>query len=122
MNEHRIPLGKLAFGIALLAFGILRFTDLLDVIDIRDIWRWWPAVLIFIGLSSEIDSLRARKSDGGYIITAVGVWLLASNLHLFGLRLRSAMPLGIAVLGIGVIVHALIDAPVPPKTEEENGE
>jgi len=119
MNDQRIPLGKLAFGIALLLFGILGVTDFLHFFDVREIWRWWPVGLIFVGVSSEIDSLRARKSDGGYIIAAVGVWLLAANLHLFGLRVRSAMPLGIAVVGLGVILHALIDAPVPAKEEEK---
>lgn len=120
MNDQRISLGKLAFGIALLLFGILSFTDVLDLIDLREIWRWWPAVLIFIGLSSEIDSLRARKSDGGYILVAVGVWMLAANLHWFGLRMRSAMPLGIAVVGLGVILHALIDAPARVNGEEKS--
>ena len=119
MNKP-IPFGQIAFGLALLAVGILSFTDWTDLMDIRDLWRWWPAVLIFIGVSTEIDSLRARKSDGGYIIAAIGVWLLAANLHWFGLRTRSAMPLGIAVIGLGIILHALVDAPVVAK--KENGD
>lgn len=120
MDNNKIPLGKLAFGIVLLLVGILGFTNYLDVLDVRDIVRFWPALLIFIGVSSEIDALRERKSGGGYIIAAIGVWLLFATQHYFGLTHRSAMPLGIAVAGLGVILHALVDEPVAGKKENGN--
>ena len=119
MDNNTIPLGKLAFGIVLLVVGVLGFTDYLDVLEVRDIVRFWPALLIFIGVSSEIDALRERRSGGGYILAAVGVWLLFANQHFFGLTHRTAMPLGIAVVGLGVILHALVDAPVA--ANKENG-
>jgi hypothetical protein len=59
-----VPLGKLVFGIVLLAVGILSFTDYLDITDLHRIWRFWPVLLIVGGLSSEIDSLRQRKGGG----------------------------------------------------------
>lgn len=120
MDNNKIPLGKLAFGIVLLLVGTLAFTDYLDMLDVRDIVRFWPALLIFIGVSSEIDALRERKSGGGYIIAAIGVWLLFATQHFFGLTHRTAMPLGIAVVGLGVILHALVDAPVAGKKENGN--
>ena len=119
-NKDRIPLGKLAIGIVLLLVGILSFTDYLDVYDIEDLVRLWPALLIFIGVSSEIDALRERRDGGGYILAAIGVWLLFAINHFFGLTARTAMPLGIAVIGLGIIVHALVDAPVPAHKENGN--
>ena len=118
--DNKIPLGKLAFGIVLLLVGILGFTDYLDVLDVRDIVRFWPALLIFIGVSSEIDALRQRQSGGGYIVAAIGVWLLFATQHFFGLTHRTAMPLGIAVAGLGVILHALVDLPAPANKENGN--
>jgi FtsH-binding integral membrane protein len=116
--DSRIPLGKLALGIALLLVGVLSLTDYLEMFDLREIWRFWPLLLIFIGVASEVDSLRQRKSGGGHIIAAVGVWMLVANHHFFGLSHRTAFPLGIAVVGLGVILHALIDEPVAAKKEE----
>jgi hypothetical protein len=87
---------------------------------VRDVVRFWPALLIFIGVSSEVDALRQRQSGGGYIVAAIGVWMLAANQHLFGLSHRSAMPLGIAVVGLGLILHALVDAPVSAKKENHD--
>ena len=118
-TDNRIPMGKLAVGIVLLLVGLLSFTDYMELFDLREIWRFWPVFLIFIGVSSEIDSLRQRTSGGGYIVAAIGVWMLVANHHFFGLNHRTAFPLGIAVVGLGVILHALVDAPAPVK--KENG-
>jgi hypothetical protein len=113
--NDRIPMGKLALGIALLLVGILSFTDYLDLVDMRHVWRYWPLLLIFIGVSSEVDALSQRQSSGGYIVAAIGVWFLAANQHLFGLSHHSAMPLGIAVVGLGMILHAIVDLPSAKK-------
>jgi hypothetical protein len=118
-TDNRIPMGKLAVGIVLLLVGLLSFTDYMEMFDLREIWRFWPVFLIFIGVSSEIDSLRQRTSGVGYIVAAIGVWMLVANHHFFGLNHRTAFPLGIAVVGVGVILHALVDSPVPVK--KENG-
>jgi hypothetical membrane protein len=118
-TDARIPMGKLALGIVLLLVGVLSFTDYMDLVDLREIWRFWPVFLIFIGVSSEVDSLRQRKTGGGHILAAIGVWMLVANHRFFGLNHRTAFPLAIAVVGLGVILHALVDAPVSAK--KENG-
>ena len=117
-TDGRVPMGKLALGVALLLVGVLSFSDYIDVLDLREIWRFWPVLLIFIGASSEFDALRQRKPGGGYILVAIGVWMLVANHHWFGLTHRTAMPLGIAVAGLGLILHALVDVPVQTKNGE----
>ena len=106
--ESPISAGKLVFGIALLAVGILLFVDAIDVLDVREIWRYWPVFLIVLGVSSEIDAIRTRQGDGGYILIAIGVWLLAGSQEFLGLSYRSAFPLGVVVAGLGIIFHALL--------------
>ena len=89
-------------GLVLLAIGIAGITNT------RELWRYWPLLLIFLGLGFETDTLRARRGDGGYILIAIGVWMLAGSLELFGLGYRSAFPLGVVVAGIGMVLHALL--------------
>lgn len=121
-TTNRIPTGQLFVGMALVAVGVLSFLNAIDVLNFRvsQLVRLWPLVLIFIGLSSEISALRQRKSDGGFILIAVGVWMLAGTLHLFGLSMFEAMPLGVAVAGLGLVVHAIADRPVIHKKENDN--
>jgi len=104
----RIPAGRLVFGVVLVAIGVLAFFDAIDLWETRELWRYWPVILIVIGLSNELDALRTRQGDGGYILVAVGVWMLAGSQEFLGLDYRSAFPLGIAVAGLGMILHALL--------------
>ena len=104
----RLSAGKLVFGIILFAIGVLAFVDAIDLWEPRELWRYWPVILIVIGISNEIDTLRARRGDGGYILVAVGVWMFAATQELLGLDYVTAFPLGIAVAGLGVILHALV--------------
>ena len=104
----RVSAGKLALGIVLVAVGTLAFVDWTDLWNPRELWRFWPVFLIVLGVSAEIDALRTRNGDGGYILIAIGVWLLAATHEFMGLDYVSAFPLGIAVAGMGIILHALM--------------
>lgn len=104
----RLSTGKLVFGIVLFAVGVLAFLDSLDLWEAREIWRWWPVLLIVLGVAREIDVWRTRRGDNGVILIAVGVWMLAATQHFLGLDYASAFPIGISVAGLGIIVHALI--------------
>jgi hypothetical protein len=44
--------------------------------------------------------------------------MLFANYHFFGLSHRSAFPLGIAVAGLGIILHAIFDAPTAAQAEK----
>lgn len=114
----RISAGRLVFGIVLVAVGVLAFVDAIDLWDMRELWRYWPVILIVIGLSNEIDTLRTRTGDGGSVLIAIGVWMLAATQEFLGLSYASAFPLGVAVAGLGVILHALVG--VDGKKEKES--
>ena len=123
-NEPAFSLQKLILGVVLLAFGILAFVDSTDLWSPGQWWRLWPVALIVLGLASEAESLVARRSGGGgAILVAVGVWFFAARSGFFGLSHRTAFPLAIAVVGLFMTLHALVDKPEPqPKKKESNHE
>ena len=106
-DEQRLPLGKLAVGIGLLAFGVLGFTDAVDLWEPGELWRFWPLILIFIGVANECDTLVRRRGSGGFVLIAIGTWMLIGNNEYFGLDHGSAIPIAIAIVGLGLITHAL---------------
>jgi hypothetical protein len=111
--------GRLVFGIALFAVGILAFVDAIDLWEPRELWRYWPVILIVLGVSKEIDVLRTRKGDNGFVLIAIGVWMLAATQEFLGLDYVTAFPLGLAVAGLGVILHALIGIEGNGKRKEQ---
>ena len=109
---------KLVFGIVLIAIGALAFVDAVDLWNPRVLWRLWPLVLILLGLASEVDALRERRSDGGSILIGIGVWFLAATHDIFGLTHRTAFPLAVVVVGLFTTLHAIVDKPEPVKKEK----
>lgn len=105
----RLSAGKFAWGIVLLGVGALAFVDAIDFWEPWELWHYWPVILIVIGISNELDTLRTRQGDGGgYIMLAIGVWMLAASQRFLGLDYRTAFPLAVVIAGMGIILHALV--------------
>jgi hypothetical protein len=120
-NEpHKIPVGKFVFGLVLLVLGVLTFLETIDLWDSGPLWSWWPLILIAIGSANEIDAIRNRKSDGSFILLGIGVWMLAGSRGLLGFSYGDGMPLALVVVGLGVLLHAVIDVPRVEKKENEH--
>lgn len=109
------PVHKLVLGVLLLALGALSFIDALDLWHPRTFWRLWPLGLIIVGLALETDALLARQDSSGSLLAGFGLWMLAGTHQLFGLTYRTGLPLGIAVVGLFMVLHALMDRPNPQK-------
>lgn len=118
-NQQKLPVSKLAWGLVLLVLGVALFLESVDIWDTGPIWTWWPLFLIFLGAAGEIDALRQRKSDSSYIMLGIGLWMLAGSRELFGLSYGTGFPIAIAVAGLGVMVHAIVDRPTPANKEKE---
>jgi len=119
INERpRFPVGKLVVGLMLLGAGVAMFLDAIDAWEIGMLWRYWPLILIAIGLANAYEALRRRQGDGSYFLIGVGVWMLVGSFNLFGLSYAGAFPLGIIVVGLGSVLHAIIDV---PRAAKENG-
>lgn len=110
---------KLAVGVVLMVVGVLLFLDAIDIWNFgRAMRHGWPLILIFLGLVGEIAAFRQRKSAAGHILLAIGIWMFIGVNGYFGLSVGEAMPIGVVVAGLGIVVHALIDEkPVKPGEE-----
>jgi hypothetical protein len=109
--RRHLDLAKLCAGTVMLLIGGLAFLNAIDVIDIASPWRWWPLILIGVGAASEIDAIRQRRSSGGFALMGSGIWLLIGSQHLLGFSYRTAFPLLVVFIGLGMIVHAFTDLP-----------
>ena len=117
-NQHRIPVGKLALGLVLLAIGVATFLEAVDLWDSGSLWSYWPLIFIAIGGANEIDAIRRRQSDGSFVMLGMGVWFFVATFDIFGLSWGAAMPLALVVAGLGVVLHAIIDVPAEKKENE----
>ena len=127
--------GRMMFGILVLLFGALLLLNNTDIIDLGPIHRLWPLILVFLGLSTLINAydrqdsgvgvwqMRGRRphSGGGIWLIFLGLWLLVSTNHLFGLRFRDTWPIFIIAWGVTMVWRSLYRQSRQRIAEEPHG-
>jgi predicted membrane protein len=100
-NQHaRFRLtGQLIAGLVLATLGILFTLDNLDILEARDFIRFWPVVLILVGVSHIAQARSSAGIVGGAIWILVGGVILGERLQLISNVFRFWPMLLIAVGG-----------------------
>ncbi len=112
-RRHRSGLGA---GVVIIVIGALLLLNNLGIFFIRDLFRFWPAILVAVGLVKAIDSRDTGGQVAGGLLVLVGAWLLANQLGFFYLSFQQFWP--VLLIGVGVLLiwkHSYFVAP-PPQT------
>lgn len=106
------PWIRLVIGATILAVGVILWLDQTDRLDASDYFRWWPVVVIAMGLAH----LPQRLWGGAAIWLMIGIAFLLPLLGIIPritvVRLIGLWPLLIAYGGFTLVLQAL--KPVPP--------
>lgn len=113
--------GRFVAGAILIVLGVLFLLDNLDVVNARDVLRFWPLVLIALGLTRLLAPRRPEDLTGAIVLLFLGGVFLLRALHIPWFRLRSVWPLLLVLIG-GMIIwqglrgrsSASAAAPPPP--------
>ncbi len=104
---------RVALSGILIAIGVLLFLSNLGIIPIRNMWDYWPAIPIAIGLGSL---LTARNTGGrlwGFLLIGFGAVFLLLNLGLIRLQTHDGS-LFLSVILIAAGFAALSGVSGPP--------
>jgi len=124
-SPSRYRPGVVAAGGILMALGVAMLLDSTGKIDIRVGQLIGPLVLIALGAAILFDKgglvygRRVRGEDGrprmrlrrrgnpagGFWLIGIGVWMMVSQMHLFGLSFNNSWPLFIILSGIMMVVR-----------------
>jgi predicted membrane protein len=108
MDQHRSRgAGRLILGFVLLGLGILWTLDNMGIYESERLVRWWPLVLILIGLSHLSGSGGNRRIMSGTLLTGAGVLLMLDRLGLVNVNLWTLWPLFLAAVGAMIVVRSL---------------
>jgi predicted membrane protein len=109
---------RLIIGLAIFAFGVLWMLDNLAYLDASQYLRYWPIVLVFIGASKLTD--RRTPKFGPVLLIVIGASLLLARVTHFRFDLGDLIPLGIAVLGVKLVLDAVGRKRVASGIEDPN--
>jgi hypothetical protein len=112
-NESYAPrvrlTSQLLAGLLIAALGMLFTLDNLHIIRARDVLRYWPALLIAIGVSQLVQARSTGRLIGGSIWIVFGGLLLGERLHLISSGLRF-WPLLLVAIGVWIVVRSVTAA------------
>src|SRR5262245_31694689 len=94
---------KLIIGTFFVLHGILIAADNLGILDAWHFLRYWPAVILLIGI---YKLWQPGRQLAGIILTVVGGTLLAQNVGLLRISIFDLWPLALIVGGIAIIARA----------------
>jgi predicted membrane protein len=98
-KHHSIYAPRIVLGLGIIVIGVLFLLGNLDIIDSHDYLRFWPAILIVIGVSYLIQSQDGSRRVWGVILTFIGAGMLLDRLYFIDFSIWSYWPLILVFVG-----------------------
>jgi predicted membrane protein len=100
--------GRLVMGLIVVVLGILFLLENLGLVYIRNLWEFWPVILIVLGLARLSTCSTNSGRVSGIVLVCVGGLFLANNLgfipwdiwHLF-------WPVMLILWGVGMLARSM---------------
>ncbi len=108
--------GQLFLGLLLIGMGLIFLADNLYYLDIGPIWKYWPFIIVLLGVQKLFMPSDRDGIGGGIWLIFIGLWLFVSLNHVWGLSFGESWPFLIIAWGVSVIWKSLV--PKRPKVKE----
>jgi hypothetical protein len=109
-RPYRSGTHGLFFGAIVVAVGFLLLLDNLGFVRFRDIWQYWPVLLVAYGVSRIVDSRTPSGWFWGGAVTLVGAFFLLDTLDIlpgYIFNFEVIWPVLLIAFGVSVLVRAL---------------
>src|SRR5262245_9550135 len=98
---------QLFIGCAVVVLGVLFTLDNLDVLQAGPILRFWPIVLVLLGVSRLIGVGSRPQMPAGLVLTGIGLLMLLSNLHVISFGIWDLWPLVLVAAGAALVTRGM---------------
>ena len=107
-DRRAIVTPHLVFGLVNIAVGVLFTLDNLGLADAERYWRWWPMVMILVGVAKLWQSRGGVSNPiGGVFLLLVGGWFQLHNLEMIDSDLWNFWPLLLVFIGTMIIYQGM---------------
>lgn len=104
-ERYRPSAVKLGLGIGIMVAGILFTLDNFGVVYMPNLWKFWPLILIGVGLSN-VRGRQVEESLGGWFLVVLGVLFQLRTLDVIHFSLWKFLPLILVLIGVRIILGA----------------
>jgi hypothetical protein len=89
-------------AIVLIGIGALFLLNNLHIVYVHEILRYWPAILIAVGIVKLVDSTDGSGRGGGAVLVGVGAVFMARSLGYLDVSIGDLWPL--ILIGLGLMM------------------
>lgn len=90
-------------GLAVILLGLIFLLGNLDLIEVRDYLRYWPVVIILIGLPRALQPPGAPGRLFGFFLIGIGLLLLLDAIAIFDVRFWDFWPIVLILIGFALL-------------------
>ena len=105
-HQHS-PAAKMMFGSIVILVGLAFLLNNMGIVDFRDIWRYWPVLIIVYGVSRIFACKAVTSLIWGGAVALIGILLLLDNLDIIFFRFDYIWPLIIIAFGLSLLARAI---------------
>lgn len=116
-RERRGRTGARFPGLALIAVGIVFLLDNLDVVETRQVLRFWPVLLIGFGVRHLVKGRNRGAAVNGAVLAGAGGLLLLDSLNVLDVDVWKLWPVFLIVFGVMMLMRPQSDARPPADAE-----
>ena len=106
-RRNRSPREGLAFGLLLMAIGVVLLVNQLGYADLR-LWLLWPWFVIGWGIVRIATWESPRRVGGGVSTLIFGIWFWIAVNGWRGLGWEDTWPLALVAVGSGIITRVAL--------------
>lgn len=103
---------RVFFAIFLIAAGVLLFLNNIGLIPIRNIWDYWPLLIVGAGLGRLINCRDAAGRVFGLLLTCIGILTLLVTLDILQIHTHDqSWPLALLLIAFGIVLLVKVVQP-----------
>jgi predicted membrane protein len=113
-NFHRDDAGaaeRLVPAIVLIAVGAIFLLHNLHIFYAQEVLRYWPTLLIAVGVVKLVDSQDSGGRVGGGVLLGLGAVFLAQSLGYLEVRFWDLWPVVLIAIGAAMLFHPNLELP-----------